>query len=292
MLKVAVLMRTKNSSWVIAQTLNALFSQKGVDFKLYIIDSGSTDNTEEICRRFPHHTIQMKQDEYIPGPIINWALEHINEKIIVMLNSDSVLLTPNSLKLLIEPLIESNEVVASVGRQIPRPEAEPWVVKDYQYSFPETKKAPNHITLSFPLSAFKRKVWEKEKFYEESWGSEDTEWGKRILDKKLGKIVYVPKSITMHSHNYTNKEIHNRKFIEGEADFFIYRIKPNVIKIIYSFVKRSLSEILYYIKTGNILSTYKILIRNYFYFLGYYRGLKNALNRSITNCEKVVHRPY
>ena len=67
MLKIAVLMRTKNSSWVIKQTLNALFSQEEVDFNLYIVDSGSTDNTIEICDQFPHQKIQMKETRMFRG---------------------------------------------------------------------------------------------------------------------------------------------------------------------------------------------------------------------------------
>ena len=109
---------------------------------------------------------------------------------------------------------------------------------------------------------------------------------KKQIDKALKELknkVYDTKQL---------KEIHNRKFIEGEADFFIYQTKPNAIKTVYSFIKRSISELIYYIKTGNILSTYKIFIRNYFYFLGHHRGLKSALTRSITKCKKVVHRPY
>ena len=292
MLKTAVLMRTKNSSWVIKQTLNALFSQEGLDFNLYIVDSGSTDNTIEICDQFPHQKIKMQGDTYVPGPVINHALDQINEKIIIMLNSDSVLLSPNSLRLLIAPLLSKDGPVATVGRQIPRPEADPWVIKDYEYSFPKDSSKPEHITLSFPLSAFKKNIWEQEKFYEESWGSEDTEWGKRILDKGLGEIKYIPDAITMHSHNYTFKEIHNRKFIEGEADYFIYSMSPSFSRAVGGFFKRSISELVYYIKRGKIISTYSILIRNFYYFLGYYRGLKSAITRATNGETEVVHKPY
>ena len=129
---IAVLMRTKNSDWVIAQTLTSLFSQEDINFKLYIVDSGSTDSTLKICDRFTHKKLRMSGDSYIPGPVLNSAIEEIPEKIIIMLNSDSVLLHPKSLKYLVQPLLESQKVVASVGRQLPRHDAAPWVRKDYR----------------------------------------------------------------------------------------------------------------------------------------------------------------
>ena len=285
-------MRTKNSDWVISQTLNALFSQKGVEFELYIVDSGSTDNTLAICDDFPHQKLPMASETYVPGPVLNDAIQMIEQSIIIMLNSDSVLLHPNSLKKLVDPLKESTEIVATVGRQLPRPDAQPWVRKDYLNAFPNTDSLPENITLSFPLSAFKKSVWVKEKFYEKSWGSEDTEWGKRILDKNLGKIKYIPEATTMHSHNYNNIELHNRKFIEGEADYFIYKVEPNAMKALYGYARRCISELKFYLLNNFFLSTPKIFQRNIYYFLGYYRGLRSAKNRDLKNIDKLAHKPY
>jgi len=293
MSKLAILMRTKNSDWVIAQTLTALYSQIEVDFQLYIVDSGSTDSTLEICERFSYKPIKMKGNTYVPGPVLNAAISQITEEIIVLLNSDSVLLHPKSLKYLVAPLVENEQnIIATVGRQLPRHDAEPWVVKDYATCFPEADEMPNFMTMSFPLSAFKRSIWEQEKFYEKSWGSEDTEWGKRIVDKKYGSIKYVAKAITMHSHNYNNNELHNRKFIEGEADYFIYQTKPSLIKIALGYCKRVLSEIFYYVSHGHFFSVLTIFIRNFYYFSGYYRGLRSAKNREKKNISAVIHKPY
>jgi rhamnosyltransferase len=289
---VAILMRTKNSDWVISQSLNALFSQENVEFTLYIVDSGSTDSTLEICSKFPHKKIMMKTESYIPGPVINDAISEIPETIIVMLNSDSVLLHPQSLMNLINPLLNEQSLVATVGRQLPRHDAEPWVIKDYTTCFPDSTKLPDYITLSFPLSAFKRSAWEKEKFYEDSWGSEDTEWGKRIKDKNMGEIRYIPNSTTMHSHNYNNQEIHNRKFIEGEADYFIYKLSPNILKMIIGYFKRSSSEFIYYLLRLKFFSILNIYVRNFYYFLGYYNGLKSAKKRDLNQIKTVIHKQY
>ena len=51
--RVSVIMRTKNSDWVVAQALQALHSQTFRDFELLVVDSGSTDRTLEIVAQFP-----------------------------------------------------------------------------------------------------------------------------------------------------------------------------------------------------------------------------------------------
>ena len=43
--RVSVIMRCKNSDWVIDSALAALFSQTYRDFQLLVVDSGSTDRT-------------------------------------------------------------------------------------------------------------------------------------------------------------------------------------------------------------------------------------------------------
>jgi rhamnosyltransferase len=41
--KVSIIMRSKNSDWVIDQALAGLFAQSYKDFELWVVDSGSTD---------------------------------------------------------------------------------------------------------------------------------------------------------------------------------------------------------------------------------------------------------
>ena len=49
-MQISIIMRTKNSDWVVGQTLKSLYSQTFQDFELIIVDSGSTDNTLNIIK--------------------------------------------------------------------------------------------------------------------------------------------------------------------------------------------------------------------------------------------------
>ena len=218
-MKITVIMRSKNSAWVIGQALTALFAQQRQDFELLLVDSGSTDATLDIAGRFPCRVVRIEARDYFPGVVLNSAIRQTQAELLVFQNSDTVPLDPQALGRLLEP-IESGRADATFARQLPRPEAHTWVVRDHSVSFPPRGEAPTWMTYSLPFAAMRRAAWERHPFYEEAWGSEDTEWGHWA--RSHGLIVrYLPEVRVMHSHNYTLRQLYGRRFIEGEADAFI-----------------------------------------------------------------------
>lgn len=218
---VSIIMRTKNSADVLFQTLQALFSQNFKNFELIVVDSSSTDDTEEIAKEFSCEFVRIEAGDYFPGKVLNGELRKLSAPLIVFLNSDTVLLTPHSLDYLLESF-DDPRVVAAFGRQVPRPEALPWVKRQYALCFPEKGEPPPWVTFSLPFAGMRRCVWEKRHFYTWAWGSEDSEWGQWAKTQDY-TVSYVPNALCMHSHNYSLKQLYGRKFIEGEADAYIYR---------------------------------------------------------------------
>ena len=217
---VSVIMRSKNSMPVIAQALQGLYSQDFRDFELLVVDSGSTDTTLEVVAQYPARVIRIRPEDYFPGRVLNAAIREARGDILVFQNSDVVPLHVQALGRLLAPF-DDPRVAATFARQLPRPEADTWVRREYALSFPESGEAPPWITLSLPLAAVRRSAWEQHPFYDAAWGSEDTEWG--AWARSHGhEVRYVPDSRVMHSHNYTLRQLYGRRFIEGEADAFIY----------------------------------------------------------------------
>lgn len=217
--KVAVIMRSKNAAWVMGQALAGLFSQHRRDFELLVVDSGSTDATLDIARRFPCRVIPIPASDYFPGAVLNQAIRETRAEVLVFQNSDVVPLTPHALGRLLEPL-ETGQADATFARQLPRPEAHTWVRRDYARAFPSQGEPPPWMVYSLPFAAMRRSAWERHPFYEDAWGSEDSEWGHWA--RRNGLVTrYVPEALVMHSHNYTLRQLYGRRFIEGEADAFI-----------------------------------------------------------------------
>jgi rhamnosyltransferase len=233
---ISVVMRTFNNIDIIEQSLCALKSQRGIDFELIVFDSGSTDGTLEIVKENSHQLISLPQSEYIPAKVLNEGVSRAKNEIIVLLNSDTVLLTKDSLKNLYESFRMNNFDIGT-GRQVARPDAFPEVAADYLKSFPRTGGLPSWISFSAPISILKKSIVMCNPFSSQSWGSEDTELGVRY--KKSGfKVGYINSCLAMHSHNYTIKQLFSRCSVEGDADAFIYNNKFSLLKFGFSLMKK------------------------------------------------------
>lgn len=270
--KVSVIMRCKNSDWVIAEALAGLHSQTFTDFELIVVDSGSTDKTLEIVNKYPCRLIEIEATQYYPGAVLNMAIKEAKADIIVFQNSDGVPLCQHTLQRLVDAFDDEN-VHAALTRQLPRPEADTWVRKDYALSFPDAEETPPWIRLSLPMAALRKSVWEKHNFYTDAWASEDTEWGEWAVQNGYN-IKYVKDAIIMHSHNYTLKQIYGRKFVEGEADAFIYGTRPSILRTKINVLKGCIRDTFTYLQARDFKNMHTILPRNFVYGWAHYKGLR------------------
>lgn len=91
--EISVAVPTLNSAATLDWTLCALRSQRGVTLDVVVVDSGSEDETLEICRRWAVHTIYVP-----PGNMyraINAGLRQMSTEWVSYLNSDDIVY-PNS----------------------------------------------------------------------------------------------------------------------------------------------------------------------------------------------------
>ena len=144
MTTISVVMRTKDSAWVVDRALAGLFSQtlgpKGSpasigDVDLLVVDSGSTDATIDIVSKWPCRVTRIPASSYFPGPVLDAAIADTRGEIVVFQNSDVVPLTRDALARLVAPF-EDPRVSATFARQVPRPDAHTWVRRDYAVAFP------------------------------------------------------------------------------------------------------------------------------------------------------------
>jgi rhamnosyltransferase len=268
--KVTVIMRSKNSAWVIGQALTGLFSQHHRDFELLVVDSGSTDATLDIARRFPCRVIQIAATQYFPGAVLNMAIQQARGELLVFQNSDVVPLAPNALELLLAPL-ETGQVEASFARQLPRPEAHTWVRRDYARAFPVQGAPPSWMAYSLPFAAMTRSAWERHPFYEDAWGSEDMEWGHWARRNGIAPR-YVPEALVMHSHNYTLRQLYGRRFIEGEADAFIFQDKASFPLFLRRLCRSWGHDAGAHLAVGDLTGLVLSLPRRWVYHWAYWKG--------------------
>lgn len=219
-----IIMRSHNDMPLIAETLT-MVHQQNCAFELIVFDNDSIDGTVDEVGKYTSMVINIPKGQYVPGSVLNKAMETSQGELIVFLNSDC---TPRD-EFWLERLLDgfSGEQVAAVfGRQIPRRDCSPLLAKDTEdtYGDGSRQKYWRHC-FSMASSAIRRSVWEKMRFNEQIQYSEDIDWTWRVRQQGYS-IAYVPESIVYHSHNYTLRQFYRRHVGEGKAEAAIFDWSP------------------------------------------------------------------
>ena len=219
---VSIIMRSYNEAWALKGTLPALKAQAHRDWELIVIDSGSTDGSQDLIRAMePAHFVQITPKEYNPSRVMNHGMRLARAEYGIFINADATPQGSNWLGPLVEALLDP-KVAACFGRQIPRPDCQAVFANDYDRCFgPNRESAKWDHFFSMVSSGLRRDVWSKRGFREDLQYAEDDEYT-RWCRAQGYQVRYVEESIAMHSHNYTLAEMRKRFAGEGRADAAIF----------------------------------------------------------------------
>ena len=226
MVECSISILTKNEGLNIEACLEAVFSQKFVGkFEVVLVDSGSTDETVEIARRFPIRIQQIRPEEFHHARTRNFAASLGSGAIIVNLSGDAVPASDTWLQELVANF-EDPSVGAVYGRQLPKSASTTERHDTYDAIYGEqriVKDPANRNEIGFRFyhfsdvnSALRRSMWESIPYPENFKTFEDLAIAKSILDAGW-KIVYEPKAPVFHSHHYTAKQLLKRYFDIGHT---------------------------------------------------------------------------
>jgi len=205
-------------------TLKMVFAQKSkYSYEVLVIDSGSTDGTLEVVRKFPQvRLFQIKPEEFGHGRTRNLGAQNAQGKYLVFLNADAIPVNDHWLEMLVRNFEEDQEVAGVYSRHVPKRGCHFYMRRDIEESMPEHKIIRTKVNLfdfmlfSTVSAAIRREIWQQAPFVDQIDIAEDQDWARRILAKGY-KIVYEPESKVFHSHNYSLKELYANKFRVGKA---------------------------------------------------------------------------
>ncbi len=222
---IAIIMRAKNEMPHARRALAALRTQTRKDWRLYAIDSGSTDGTLEEIRGFPpDELVQIAPADYEPGPVLNRMVGMTSEPLVVFLNADAIPLDDRWLETLVAP-VEAGEAEATMSVQVARDDADFIVAYDYTRAYdPRNIKEENEDFFSAVACCFRRTLWEKHPFKDKGY-SEDLAWARQCRQDGA-RFRLVTESRVEHSHNFTIAGLHKKRYRHGRAYVDIFGARP------------------------------------------------------------------
>lgn len=227
---VTVAILTFNAQEFLKDVLDAVSAQKTKrKVEILVIDSGSTDHTLEILKKYPKIRLhQIPNSEFGHGKTRNQASELATGEYILYLTQDAVPADQYWLEAMVEPFELSDKVGCVVGKQIPWPNT-PVTIKREVYSVFRGLGPDDSITLhrknvltdkfgftntflSNTNSAVRKDLLKKIPFRDVNY-AEDQGLGIDMLEAGYYK-AYSPLGAVNHSHNYGVREYFRRKFDE------------------------------------------------------------------------------
>ena len=258
---VSIVIPTKNAGSEFDQVLGMLSKQElDVTPEIVVVDSGSEDETKEICHRYPVQFHQIDPAEFGHGRTRNLGVSLSTGDIVCLLTQDALPSDPHIIRNLIRHF-ERDDVAGVVGRQIPRPDASllttlsvnNWVLASpevhvsqitSQDTFEQSSPYEQYLACVFDnvCSAIRRSVWERIPFPDVVF-SEDLEWGYRVLRSGYA-IVYEPDAAVYHSHDRPIVYQFHRTRIDHYrlAELFGLETVPTVFHIPGSIMHQILGE--------------------------------------------------
>ena len=240
---VSIILRSFNEAWALRDTLSALKLQDYQNWELIVIDSGSTDGSQELIRAAePVQFIQIQPHEYNPSKVMNLGMRLARSDLGIYLNADATPQGAAWLRPLVTALRDTN-TAAVFGRQIPRPDCQAAYACDYERCFgPNRESARWEHFFSMVSSGIRKDIWSKRGFLEKLQYAEDDEYT-RWAKAQGYKVAYCPDSVVMHSHNYTSAQAYKRSFGDAKALAASWDGRPREFNFLRTRLLGSLSDL-------------------------------------------------
>ena len=273
-LKISIIIRTKNENRWLGWLLDVISDQKKVKYEIIIVNNGNLSNLKKTLINFSSLDIKIINiKKYRPGYALNKGIEKSKYNLITMISSHCIPANDKWLFNLNLPIYKSKNCFACYGRQEPLSFTPLSDKRDLAIAFGiESRKQFKDPFFHNANSSINKKYWSQIKFDSKVPNIEDRIWAEKIQKKFKKYIFYQPKASVYHWHgiHHTNNinRLDSTSRVLNEVHFGSVNLKKKVSPLFFipfssrfvsiSLLKDTIESILNYDSKANIfISTTK-----------------------------------
>jgi rhamnosyltransferase len=258
--KISIVIPTLNAGAGFEELLKKISVQEGdFDREVLVVDSGSTDGTDELARRYGAVVHRITREEFNHGATRNLGISLARGEYVVLTVQDAVPVDERWLAAMVQNLEQDERVAGVYGRQIPHPGSsaltrvliyslasaslerrEHFAGDPEQYRRMPPAKRRRLAAFDNVSSCLRRSVWNELPFEKTNFG-EDIRWGKGVVEAGY-KTVYEPRSAVFHSHERGAIYDLRRYYVDQRVlrELFGLELVPNLAHLFLAIFRFSL----------------------------------------------------
>lgn len=222
----SIVIRTYNEERYLDRLLSRIAEQKSdiVDIETVIVDSGSTDSTLEIAKRYNCHITHISKKDFTFGRSLNVGCEFASGDFLVFVSGHCIPAADDWVHELVKPLV-LGLAEYTYGRQLGIETSKFSELQLFKKFFPSYSMIPQvGFFCNNANAAITRKAWQRYRFNEDLTGLEDMYLAKQLVSDG-GKVAYVATAPVYHIHDESWLQVRTRYEREAIA---LQKIMPEI----------------------------------------------------------------
>jgi rhamnosyltransferase len=271
---VTIVIRTFNEGQHLERLLVAAGNQDvPFGFEVIVVDSGSTDQTVAIAKRYGARLVTITPEQFSFGFSLNKGIEAARGDYCVFVSGHCYPAHREWLANLIRPFSDPG-VALVYGKQRGDSSTKYSEHQIFQKWFPDDGEGIQSLLFcNNANAAIRRDLWQEYRYNEAITGLEDIDWARGLVGQGYF-IYYAPKAEVIHVHRETYRQIFRRYEREAIALHAMYPHDSfTFIDFIKLFSLNVVSDYLHALKEGSLLyNATGILAMRLCQFWGTYKG--------------------
>ena len=276
----SIIVRTLNEAKHLEKLLKGIHEQDYKDWEIILVDSGSTDGTLDIARRYDARIFHIPQAEFTYGRSLNLGCREAQGSYLVFASGHVWPITNNWLGNLVKPFQEPS-VAMVYGRQRGTGASRLSEIRDLQMQFGSVSQ----ILVDEPKgnngnAAIRRDLWLEQPFDEALPALEDVDWARKI-ERKGHRVYYAADAGVYHLHEESLGQVYHRYLREAIASKRMFPHNKftlsDMVKGLPYFIAR---DLLFAFRQKKPEKFIQVPGARFAQFLGIYRGHRHYRQRS------------